>query len=141
MSRPRVVVLAGGLSHERDVSLRSGRRVAEALESAGVESSVRDVDAGLMDWLRRERPDCVVPLLHGEAGEDGALQEILELAAVPYVGAEPAGARVAFDKPIAKRIAGKAGLRTPPWATLPADTFREVGAAAVMAALIGRLGL
>lgn len=141
MSRPRVVVLAGGLSHERDVSLRSGRRICEALESAGVESSVRDVDAGLMEWLRRERPDCVVPLLHGEAGEDGALREVLELAQVPYVGAAPAAARVAFDKPIAKQVVSSAGLRTPGSVTLPADTFREVGAAAVMAALIDRLGL
>jgi D-alanine-D-alanine ligase len=141
MSRPRVVVLAGGLSHERDVSLRSGRRVSEALESAGVESSVRDVDAGLMDWLRRERPDCVVPLLHGEVGEDGALREILELAGVPYVGAAPEAARVAFDKPIAKQAVSSAGLRTPASVTLPADTFREVGAAAVMAAVVDRLGL
>ena len=141
MSRPRVVVLAGGLSHERDVSLRSGRRVAEALESAGVESSVRDVDAGLLDWLRRERPDCVVPLLHGDAGEDGALQEVLDLAAVPYVGAAAAAARVAFDKPIAKHVVAGAGLRTPASAALPADTFREVGAAAVMAAVVDRLGL
>jgi D-alanine-D-alanine ligase len=141
MSRLRVVVLAGGLSHERDVSLRSGRRISEALESAGVESSVRDVDAGLLDWLRSERPDCVVPLLHGEAGEDGALQEILDLAAVPYVGAAPAAARVAFDKPIAKHIVAGAGLRTPASATLPANTFREVGAAAVMSAVIDRLGL
>jgi D-alanine-D-alanine ligase len=121
--------------------LRSGRRVAEALESAGVESSVRDVDAGLLDWLRRERPDCVVPLLHGDAGEDGALQEVLDLAGVPYVGAAAAAARVAFDKPIAKHVVAGAGLRTPASAALPADTFREVGAAAVMAAVVDRLGL
>jgi D-alanine-D-alanine ligase len=102
---------------------------------------VRDVDAGLMGWLRDERPDCVVPLLHGDAGEDGALQEILDLTAVPYVGAAPAAARVAFDKPIAKQVVAGAGVRTPASAALPADTFREVGAAAVMAAVIDRLGL
>jgi D-alanine-D-alanine ligase len=141
MSRPRVVVLAGGLSHERDVSLRSGRRVSEAVAAVGVESSVRDVDADLMDWLRREGPDCVIPLLHGEAGEDGALQEILELAGVAYVGATPAAARVAFDKPIAKHVVRRANLHTPDSIALPADTFREVGAAAVMDAVIARLGL
>jgi D-alanine-D-alanine ligase len=141
MSRQRVVVLAGGLSHERDVSLRSGRRVAEALHSVGVESSVRDVDPDLMAWLRREQPDCVVPLLHGEAGEDGALREILELAGVAYVGSTPAAARVAFDKPIAKHVIAGAGLRTPASIALPADTFREVGAAAVMDAVIDQLGL
>jgi D-alanine-D-alanine ligase len=141
MSRQRVIVLAGGLSHERDVSLRSGRRVAEAMQAVGVEASLRDVDADLMDWLRREQPDCVIPLLHGEAGEDGALREILELANIAYVGATPAAARVAFDKPIAKHVVHGANLRTPDSIALPADTFREVGAAAVMAAMIDHLGL
>jgi D-alanine-D-alanine ligase len=141
MTSPRVVVLAGGLSHERDVSLRSGRRVAEALAEAGVEASVRDVDAGLLGWLRTERPDAVVPLLHGEVGEDGALREVLELAGVAYVGSPPAAARLAFDKPIAKQVVTRAGLSTPASVTLPADTFREIGAAAVMAALLERLGL
>ena len=141
MTRPRVVVLAGGLSHERDVSLRSGRRVAEALADAGVEASVRDVDAGMLGWLRQERPEAVIPLLHGEAGEDGALREVLELAGVPYVGSPPAAARLAFDKPIAKQVVAGAGLRSPVSVTLPADTFREIGAAALMEAMIGRLGL
>jgi D-alanine-D-alanine ligase len=137
----RVVILAGGLSHERDVSLRSGRRVADAMRDAGLEVTVRDVDAGLMQWLRSEKPDCVLPLLHGEAGEDGALREVLELAGVPYVGSTPAAARVAFDKPIAKQVVGSAGLLTPEAVALPADTFREVGAAAVMEALVEQLGL
>ena len=137
----RVVILAGGLSHERDVSLRSGRRVADAMRDAGLEVTVRDVDAGLMQWLRSEKPDCVIPLLHGEAGEDGALREVLELAGVPYVGSTPAAARVAFDKPIAKQVVASAGLRTPEAVALPADTFREVGAAAVMEAMVEQLGL
>jgi len=137
----RVVILAGGLSHERDVSLRSGRRVAEAISAAGLETSVRDVDAELMSWLRREKPDCVIPLLHGEAGEDGALREILELAGVPYVGSTPAAARVAFDKSIAKQVVSGVGIRTPASVSLPADTFREVGAAAVMDSLVERLGM
>ena len=137
----RVVILAGGLSHERDVSLRSGRRVAEAMVSAGVEASLRDVDADLMEWLAREKPDCVIPLLHGEAGEDGALREVLELAGVPYVGSTPAAARVAFDKSITKQVVGSVGIRTPASVSLPADTFREVGASAVMDALVRRLGL
>ncbi len=141
MTSRRVVILAGGLSPEREVSLHSGRRVAEAMSDVGVEVAVRDVDADLMPWLRREQPDCVIPLLHGEAGEDGALREVLELAGFPYVGSTPSAARVAFDKPIAKQVVAGAGLRTPPSVALPADTFREVGAAAVMDALIEHLGL
>jgi D-alanine-D-alanine ligase len=141
MSRYRVVVLAGGLSPERDVSLRSGRRVADALIAEGHEATVHDLDGGLLDWLARERPDCAVPLLHGEAGEGGALQEVLELAGVAYVGAPAPAARMAFDKPIAKQVARAAGIRTPEALVLPADMFRELGAGAVLDAVVRRLGL
>lgn len=141
MDTYRVVVLAGGLSAERDVSLRSGRRVAEALASLGHQASVRDVDANLIEWLATDQPDCVIPLLHGGAGEGGALQEILDLAGVAFVGSQAAAARTAFDKPIAKQVARRAGISTPASITLPADTFRELGAGVVLEAVVQRLGL
>jgi D-alanine-D-alanine ligase len=137
----RVVVLAGGLSHERDVSLRSGRRVAEALRETGTEVVLSDVDAGLLGLLRDDRPDCVVPLLHGEIGEDGALREVLELVDVPYVGSRPSACRAAFDKPVAKAAVARAGINTPVGVALPHETFRELGAAAVMDALVASVGL
>lgn len=137
----RVVVLAGGLSHERDVSLRSGRRVAEALRSTGLEVEERDVEAGLVTRLQADPPACVVPMLHGEAGEDGAVREVLDLLGVPYVGAGPEACRLAFDKPVAKTLAASAGIRTPGSVCLPAETFRELGAGAVMDLLVARLGL
>ncbi|HET6563065.1 MAG TPA: D-alanine--D-alanine ligase [Marmoricola sp.] len=136
-----VLVLAGGLSHERDVSLRSGRRVAEALRDSGLEVEERDVDARLLPRLQEERPACVLPVLHGESGEDGAIREVLELLDVPYVGSRPDACRVAFDKPVAKTIVTRAGIRTPRGVTLPAATFRELGAGAVMAGLVSALGL
>jgi D-alanine-D-alanine ligase len=137
----RVLVLAGGLSHERDVSLRSGRRVAEALRDRGFEVEVRDVDSTLLASLRDDPPACVLPLLHGATGEDGAIREVLELAAIPYVGSGPAACRVAFDKPVAKTIVTAAGIATPPAVVLPHETFRELGAAAVMTAMAEKLGL
>jgi D-alanine-D-alanine ligase len=137
----RIVVLAGGLSHERDVSLRSGRRVAEALRETGAEVDERDVDASLLSALRDEPPLCVLPLLHGESGEDGALREVLELLGVPYVGSVPAACRAAFDKPVAKAVVARHGLRTPPSVALPHETFRELGAAAVMDAIVASIGL
>jgi len=137
----RVVVLAGGLSHERDVSLRSGRRVAEALRGTGVEVEERDVDASLLPSLTADPPACVVPMLHGETGEDGAIREVLELLDLPYVGATPEACRISFDKPVAKTVAARAGVRTPASFCLPAETFRELGAAAVMTSLVDRLGL
>ncbi|CAN5872562.1 D-alanine--D-alanine ligase [soil metagenome] len=137
----RFVVLAGGLSHERDVSLQSGRRVSEALRHHGVDVQVLDVGVDLLDALRDDPPDCVLPLLHGETGENGALREVLGLVGVPYVGSDPQACRLAFDKPVAKSLVARAGVRTPQWLALPAETFRELGAAAVMAAVLARLGL
>lgn len=137
----RIVVLAGGLSHERDVSLRSGRRVADALRDIGGDVDERDMDAGLLPSLRTDPPACVVPLLHGETGEDGALREVLELVGVPYVGSKPDACRVAFDKPVAKSVAAAHGIHTPRSVALPHETFRELGAAAVMDAIVETIGL
>jgi len=138
---PRVLVLAGGLSHERDVSLRSGRRVAEALRSANVDVSVHDVDADLLPALSQTRPDVVWPLLHGASGEDGSIRDVLDLLDVPYVGTGPRASRIAWSKPVAKSVVARAGLDTPDYVTLPQSLFRELGAQAVMAAVVDKLGL
>ncbi len=136
-----VLVLAGGLSHERDVSLRSGRRVAEALRDVGIDVEQRDIDAALLPKLQEDPPACVLPVLHGESGEDGAVRSVLDVVGIPYVGSPPEACRIAFDKPVAKTVVARAGVRTPAAFTLPAETFRELGAAAVMAGLLAKLGL
>ncbi|GIG28668.1 D-alanine--D-alanine ligase family protein [Cellulomonas marina] len=138
---PRVAVLAGGLSHERDVSLRSGRRVAEALRSAGVEVSVHDVDQRLLPTLASIGPDLVWPLLHGAGGEDGSIRDVLALAGHRVLGTGPRASRVAWSKPIAKTAVSRAGLATPEFVTLPQSLFRELGAGQVLDAIAGRLGL
>jgi D-alanine-D-alanine ligase len=138
---PRVLVLAGGLSHERDVSQRSGRRVADALRDAGCEVTVRDVEAGLLGELSRGGFDVVWPLLHGASGEDGTLPDVLELVGVPFVGATASACRTAWDKSVAKTILRGAGLRTPDSVALPQGAFRELGANDVLAAIVRRLGL
>jgi D-alanine-D-alanine ligase len=137
----RVLVLAGGLSHERDVSLRSGRRVSEALRAVGVDVEERDADAGLISALEDDPPSAVFPLLHGAAGEDGALREVLDLLDVPYVGSAAVACRAAFEKPVAKTIVSASGVRTPPSVVLPHDTFRELGAQTVLERIAHRLGL
>lgn len=139
----QVLVLAGGLSAERDVSLRSGRRVAEALRTARPDWQVfeRDVDAALLPELAADAPDCVVPLLHGAAGEDGAVRDVLECLGLPYVGSRPNACRLAFDKPVAKTLLRRAGVASPEAVALPHATFRELGAPGVMAALERGIGL
>jgi D-alanine-D-alanine ligase len=95
----------------------------------------------LIDRLRQHRPDCIVPLLHGVAGEDGALRDVLESLDIPFVGSPAAASRLAFDKPVAKELAMQAGVRTPQCVAMPQSTFRELGAAAVLDAVVESLGL
>jgi D-alanine-D-alanine ligase len=136
-----IVILAGGLSHERDVSIRSGRRVAEALRSVGENVAIHDLDANLLGSLAASPPDCVIPLLHGASGEDGSLRDVLDSLAVPYVGSRPDACRLAFDKMVAKaRVTGE-DLHTAPAVALPHSTFRDLGAGAVLDSLVKRIGL
>ncbi len=137
----RVVVLAGGLSPERDVSIRSGRRVADALRQEGLHVDVLDVDGGLLGALAADRPACVVPLLHGAPGEDGALRGVLDALGLSYVGSTPVACRSSFDKPVASATVAAAGLSVPASVVLAAATFRELGAAAVLEAVEASLGL
>jgi D-alanine-D-alanine ligase len=134
-----IVVLAGGLSHERDVSLRSGRRVSDSLAPHGIEVVMRDPDATLLEYLRATRPDVIWPALHGASGEDGALRGLIEFLGLPFVGSRADASRLAWDKPTAKVVVARAGVPTPPSITLPRDTFRELGAAAVLEVVAAEL--
>jgi len=137
-----VAVLSGGLSHEREVSLRSGRRLSAALRSVGLTVDEWDADANLVARLTdSHRPDAVIVALHGGEGENGAVQNVLEMLDVPYVGTDPRACRRAWDKPTAKAELARAGLGTPDWVVLPHSTFRELGARGVLDAMVATLGL
>jgi D-alanine-D-alanine ligase len=136
-----VLILAGGLSPEREVSLRSGARLRDALREAGVDADTADADAGLIQAITADPPSAVFPAIHGASGEDGSIQEVLTLLGVPYVGAPPDACRFAFDKPVAKAIARSAGLVTPASVTLPREIFHDLGAAAVLDRIVATLGL
>ncbi|MGO4958452.1 D-alanine--D-alanine ligase family protein [Luteococcus sp. Sow4_B9] len=138
--QPTVVVLAGGLSHERDVSLRSGRRVAQALRGAGHKVIETDVNSELLTLLASLERPVVVPMLHGGLGEDGALREVLELLDVPAVGSSGAVCRTTFDKSVAGTVVARAGFNVPQQVALPHDIFRELGADRLVEALGAKLG-
>ncbi|MDA0566927.1 D-alanine--D-alanine ligase [Streptomonospora sp. S1-112] len=137
----RVLVLAGGMSPEHEVSVRSGRRVAESLRRLDVEVQIADVDSALLGTLAADPPQVVFPALHGASGEDGATAEVLELSAVPYVGAPPAACRAAFAKPVAKALVAERGIAVPRGVVLPKSAFHDLGAPALLERIVATLGL
>jgi D-alanine-D-alanine ligase len=109
----RVAVLMGGWSAEREVSLRSGRAVLEALTAAGVDAHGVDVEADVLTVLQRGQFDRVFNILHGRGGEDGVIQGALEVLGLPYTGSGVLGSALAMDKHRTKLCWLGAGLPTP----------------------------
>ena len=136
----KVAVLKGGSSLERGVSLRSAARVEDALGELGHEAIGVDVGADLVSQLRDERPDIVFIALHGPGGEDGTVQELLEILDLPYTGPGVAACALCMDKVAAKHEIRAAGLPTPDWAAFNATAFRELGAADTLDEIEDRLG-
>ena len=127
-----MLVLAGGLSAEREVSLASGRRVVAALHEAGVQAGAVDAGADLVRVLADRRPDVVWPVLHGAGGEDGSLLQVLELLGLPVVGSAASAARLAWDKTSAAAVVARDGICVPPSVTLTHAVLRDLGADALL---------
>lgn len=140
MTHVRVAILAGGISHEREISLRSGRKVADALSARGHEVQEFDPDASLFERLSAFAPDVVWPALHGSSGEDGALLELLSAAGYVLVGPPASAARLAWSKPTAKTLVSRQGISTPRSVTVGRESFRELGAAKVLELIGSELG-
>jgi D-alanine-D-alanine ligase len=136
----KVAVLKGGRSLERGVSLRSGARVEDALERLGHEAISIDVDAQLVERLLAEAPDAAFVALHGPGGEDGTVQELLEILDIPYTGPGVAACGRCMDKIAAKNELREAGIPTPDWFAFNATAFRELGAADALEQIETRLG-
>ncbi|HEX6586308.1 MAG TPA: D-alanine--D-alanine ligase [Solirubrobacterales bacterium] len=136
----RVAVLKGGSSLERGVSLRSAARVEDALEELGHEAIAIDVGDDLVARLRADRPDVAFIALHGPGGEDGTVQELLEILGLPYTGPGVAACALCMDKVTAKHEMRAAGIPTPDWAAFNATAFRELGAGDTLDEIEARLG-
>lgn len=114
----RVAVLMGGHSGEREISLRSGAAIFEALCSTGVEAIAVDVQSDFLARLPTLRCDRAFIALHGRGGEDGVIQGALELAGIPYTGSGVAACAISMDKLRTKQVWQAQGLPTPPYAVL-----------------------
>ena len=140
MSPRRVAVASGGTSIEREVSIRGARRVVAALRQAGDNVSELEIDHTILDRVRELAPDYVFIVAHGRNGEDGSLQELLELLEVPFTGSDSLASALCIDKILTKRLLVRAGLPTPPFQAFSRRTFQDLGAAVVFDEVLDRLG-
>lgn len=118
----RVAVLYGGKSAEREVSLKSGAAVIDALTTAGVDVVAIDVGDDLLDRLQHEKIDRAFIILHGRGGEDGSMQGLLECLGIPYTGSGILASALAMDKLRTKQVWQSLGIPTPRHAVLASES-------------------
>jgi D-alanine-D-alanine ligase len=135
----RIAVLKGGRSLERQVSLKSGARVQDALERLGHEVIAVDVGADLVARLMADRPELAFVALHGRDGEDGTIQELLEVMGIPHTGSGVSACIRAADKVLAKHAMRDAAIPTPDFYAFNETAFRELGVAQALPAIEERL--
>jgi D-alanine-D-alanine ligase len=135
----RVAVLKGGRSLERQVSLRSAARVQDALERLGHEVIAVDVGFDLVERIGEAEPDVAFVALHGRDGEDGTIQELLEVMGIPYTGSGVSACMRAADKVLAKHAMQDRGIPTPQFYSFSETAFQALGAAQALPAIENRL--
>ncbi|HDS15185.1 MAG TPA: D-alanine--D-alanine ligase [Proteobacteria bacterium] len=121
----RIGVLYGGLSAEREISLKSGKAVAMALQELGYLVTLIDVDRQIVERLRESQVAVVFNALHGTYGEDGTIQGVLEYLQIPYTGPGVMASSIAMNKVMTKRILRAQGLPTPDY-TVSTEAELEV---------------
>lgn len=115
MAATRVGVLLGGRSGEREISLVTGGKVAEALRDRGFTVVTYDIDSSALCSLLADPPDCAFVALHGRWGEDGCIQGLLEVGGIPYVGSGVLASALAMSKVHSKRLFQDAAIPSPEW--------------------------
>lgn len=118
-AKPKVAVLMGGRSEEREISLQSGEQVFQALLARDYPATKIDVDEHLAENLKKEKADIAFVALHGKFGEDGTVQGLLELLDIPYTGSGVLASALALNKLFTKRIFLQEGIPTP--------RFKDIG--------------
>jgi D-alanine-D-alanine ligase len=125
IGRKRIVVLAGGSSSEREISLQSGINVANALRQSGNDVDLLDPAALSLESADLSHYDVAFIALHGEYGEDGQVQTLLEEQGIPYTGSPPAASRIGLSKSATKERLILAGLPTPEYAIVHKSDYAE----------------
>lgn len=138
----RIAVLGGGHTPEHEVSLHSARRILGAVQELGHDAWLVDPSAApLAETLAERRPDLAWLALHGNEGEDGTVQRLLDLLGIVFTGTAGFECACAFDKMLAKEVFVRAGVPTPPWVAIEAAALRDLGAGAALGTAVERVGL
>ena len=136
-----VLVACGGRSLEREISLASGRRAATALRALGHDVVTVDADPSFSERVLAEQPWFVFVAMHGRGGEDGTVQDLLDILKVPYTGSDALSSALCLDKHFFKTACVNNGIPTPQWHSFTNRAFTEYGASATVDRLIDELGL
>lgn len=136
----RIAVLMGGPSSEREISLKSGEAVAEALTVLGHQVIKLDLDGEMIAKLTSFKPHCVFNALHGKPGEDGSVQGMLEILGIPYTGSRVLASAITMDKIMTKRVLKHAGIPTPDFLSWTAEQY-AAGKGDIEKGIIKDLGL
>jgi len=140
VSAAPIAIARGGTSIEREVSLRGARRVMAALRGCGQEVVELEIDHTVAEQVREIDPELVFIVAHGQSGEDGSLQALLELLDVPYTGSDSLASGLCLDKILTKRLLRRAGLPTPAFHAFSRHAFQDLGAASLFDMVMERLG-
>ncbi|MDD3898761.1 MAG: D-alanine--D-alanine ligase, partial [Syntrophomonadaceae bacterium] len=135
----RVLVLMGGTSEEREISLQSGANVCTALEKKGYQVESLDLNKDTLNRIADIAPDVVFIALHGKNGEDGTVQGYLDLLGIPYTGSGATSSAICMNKIITKKLLSYEGLPTPDFIIMKKNTFDR--ACFVVRSLVQKFGL
>ncbi len=138
-NKEKVLVIMGGTSTERDVSLRSGAAVTKALTDAGYEAIPFDIQPDNVDKIKEINPDVAFLALHGKGGEDGSIQGMLEWMNIPYTGPGVASSAICMDKNLTKKVLCESGVQTPDF--MEYEKTQDKSLEAIKKEVIARLGL
>lgn len=139
MNRKKILVLMGGMSEEREVSLRSGKAVLDALLTLDYEAQAIDFNSSTIKDIIDYQPDLVFIALHGKYGEDGTVQGLLESLQIPYTGSGVAASAICIDKVLSKRIFSSEGIPNAAFRIIQSHDLDDP--AALRQQLIANIGL
>ncbi|MDI6689951.1 MAG: D-alanine--D-alanine ligase [Actinomycetota bacterium] len=137
-TKPKVAVLMGGRSAEREISIMTGEEIYKALVQKGYPAVKVYLDENVVENLKRERVDVVFIALHGRYGEDGTVQGMLEILGLPYTGSGVLASALGINKIMAKRIFKASGVNTADFCTISQEEYKK-DPASVREKLIGEI--